>query len=113
MFDGKIKGIWVGRSGLFLTHLFFANDNILFREANLDGLNAIKTIVVEYEGGVGTIDNVPSGIRQIGEVLGVRISFNPEKYLSLPTMVGKQKEAFASCKDRFAKRIESWSVRQL
>ncbi|KAG8472326.1 hypothetical protein CXB51_034252 [Gossypium anomalum] len=34
---GTIKGIRVGRSGLFLTHLFFTDHSILFREASLHG----------------------------------------------------------------------------
>ncbi|KAA3474179.1 hypothetical protein EPI10_024498 [Gossypium australe] len=42
---------------------------------------------------------------QIGDVL------NPEKYLGLPTIIGRRKkEAFMSFKERFIKQIESWSV---
>lgn len=46
--------------------------------------------------------------------MGVRVSSNLEKYLGLSTMIGKRKKkAFASFKDRFRKRIENWSIRQL
>ncbi|KAA3462605.1 hypothetical protein EPI10_029076 [Gossypium australe] len=44
-------------------------------------------------------------------LLGVRISNNLEKYLGLPTMIGRQKkkkETFANFKDRFSKRKENW-----
>ncbi|KAK8711269.1 hypothetical protein V6N13_146555 [Hibiscus sabdariffa] len=51
---------------------------------------------------------------QIGDILEVRISTNPEKYLGLPTMVGRRKrEAFHHYFDRFNKLINSWSVRNL
>lgn len=48
--DGMIKGVRIGRSNLALTHLFFADDNILFRDASMEGARAIKAIINEYEG---------------------------------------------------------------
>ncbi|KAA3462604.1 hypothetical protein EPI10_029076 [Gossypium australe] len=35
----------VGRSNLSVTHLFFADDSILFGEASLEGANAIKALI--------------------------------------------------------------------
>ncbi|KAA3486665.1 reverse transcriptase [Gossypium australe] len=123
---GTIKGIRMGRSGLFLTHLFFADHSIFFMEASLDGANTIKSVVTEYEGVSRQLinfeksliffsNNVLSGVREhIGAVLGMRVSCNAEKYLGLSTMVGRRKkEAFASFKDKFMKHIESRSVHQL
>ncbi|MBA0816641.1 hypothetical protein Gohar_001282, partial [Gossypium harknessii] len=123
---GTIKGIRVGRSGLFLTHLFFADHSILFREASLNRASAIKSIVTEYEGVLRQLinfeksliffsKNVSRDIREhIGAVLSMIVSYHAEKYLSLSTMVGRQKkEAFASFKDRFVKHIESRSVHHL
>lgn len=50
----------------------------------------------------------------MGNILGVRISNNPEKYLRLPTMVGqRKKKAFIEIKNRFNKLINSWSIRVL
>ncbi|KAH1105952.1 hypothetical protein J1N35_009720 [Gossypium stocksii] len=50
----------------------------------------------------------------VGNLLGVRISTNPEKYLGLPTMVGRRKkQAFSELKDRFNKLTNNWSVKVL
>lgn len=50
----------------------------------------------------------------ITNVLGVRVATNPEKYLGLPMMIGRNKRrAFADFVDRFRRRIESWSFRYL
>ncbi|KAA3486628.1 reverse transcriptase [Gossypium australe] len=39
--------------------------------------------------------------QQVGRILWVRISNNPEKYLGLPTMVGRRKKhAFVDIKER-------------
>ncbi|KAA3460384.1 reverse transcriptase [Gossypium australe] len=51
---------------------------------------------------------------QVGNILGVRISNNPEKYLGLPIMVGRRKKhAFIDIKEHFNKLMNSWSVRYL
>ncbi|KAA3451689.1 reverse transcriptase [Gossypium australe] len=51
---------------------------------------------------------------QVGGILGVRISNNPEKYLGLLTMVGRRKKhAFVDIKERFVKLLNNWSLRFL
>lgn len=46
--------------------------------------------------------------------LRLRNSTNPEKYLGLPNVVGKQKkESFQNLNERVQARIEAWSVRLL
>ncbi|KAH1039915.1 hypothetical protein J1N35_041658 [Gossypium stocksii] len=45
--EGRNKGTRVSRSDLYLTHLFFADDSILFEEATLEGDNTIKATVKE------------------------------------------------------------------
>lgn len=43
---------------------------------------------------------------QIVQLLGVRLSNNPKKYLGLPTMMGLgKKNAFTDIKDKFLKRL--------
>ncbi|KAA3486767.1 reverse transcriptase [Gossypium australe] len=65
------------------------NDSILFGEASLEGANAIKSILNEYEGS--------DCKEQIGASLGEN----------------RKKEAFANFKHRFLRRIENWSIQQL
>ncbi|KAK8652040.1 hypothetical protein V6N13_141610 [Hibiscus sabdariffa] len=56
------------------------------------------------------ISNVDTDCKDlIASMLGVRISSNPEKYLGLPTMVGRsKKEAFSYFYDRFNAKVNSW-----
>lgn len=48
--DRRIKGAWVGKSSLSVTHLFFADDNILSSDASVERANIMKSMVFEYEG---------------------------------------------------------------
>lgn len=48
--DELTKGVRIGRSNITLTHLFFADDSILFSEVSLKGALAIKEIIKTYEG---------------------------------------------------------------
>ncbi|KAA3462938.1 reverse transcriptase [Gossypium australe] len=48
--EGLIQGERVGRQGLTVTHLLFANDSILFGKASEEGASAMKAILLEYEG---------------------------------------------------------------
>lgn len=42
----------------------------------------------------------------VARELGVRVTLNPEKYLSLPNIVGRQKKtSFQNLKDRMKQRI--------
>ena len=47
-------------------------------------------------------------------LLGVRSSDEPERYLGLPNMIGrKKKQSFQALKDRLKQQIENWSTRFL
>ncbi|KAA3473278.1 reverse transcriptase [Gossypium australe] len=79
--DGLIYWARVGRSSLFITHL------ILFSEANMEGANAMKKVVSEYEEVLGQLWECIFGDReQVENIIGVRISSNLKKYPGLPTM---------------------------
>lgn len=95
--DRRISRAKVGRGDLSITHLFFADDNMLFGEASLDGVNNMKATIKMYEElsrqlvnfdksliyfSTGLSDELKS---QLG---GVCIANNSEKYLGLSTMVG-------------------------
>ncbi|KAA3473078.1 reverse transcriptase [Gossypium australe] len=102
--EGFSKLAKVERNGLSVTQLFFAYGSILFGEATNEGSMVIKSVVNEYEKISGQLinfdksliyfsSNVCNNVRcRISNILGVRISNNPEKYPGLPTMVGRQKK---------------------
>ncbi|KAK8622060.1 hypothetical protein V6N13_097687 [Hibiscus sabdariffa] len=98
----------------------------MFGEASAHGIEVVKQIILEYEGISGQrvnfdksliffSSNVPSSSQvYLGSSMGVRISLNPESYLGLPTMIGRQKKnAFVKIKDRLIQSIEHWSIRFL
>ncbi|KAH1064820.1 hypothetical protein J1N35_029807 [Gossypium stocksii] len=84
--------------------LFFANDSMLFKETLFDGANNMRSIITEYEAILGQKVNFEKSLiyfsgnikleiqEHMGDIFGVRISNNPEKYLGLPTMVGRRKK---------------------
>ena len=47
--DGLIRGISLCRNGPRLTHLFFADDSLLFCRASIQECNHIQAILADYE----------------------------------------------------------------
>ncbi|KAA3469396.1 reverse transcriptase [Gossypium australe] len=123
---GLMIGTPIGRERFSLNHLFFADDCIIFGDASEKGAYVVRSILEEYSKASGQQVNYDKSLiyfgtsvdqnmrKQITNILGVRVSVNPEKYLGLPMMVGRRKRwAFANFVDRFRKRIESWNFRFL
>ncbi|KAA3463975.1 reverse transcriptase [Gossypium australe] len=124
--EKRLSGIRMGRGNVSASHLFFVDDSVLFGEASEEGANNMKCVVQEYEKISGQLVNFDKSLiyfsgnvdletkTQVGRILGVRISNNPEKYLGLPTMVGRRKKhAFVEIKEHCVKLLSSWSMRFL
>lgn len=113
----------MGREGLRITHLFFADDSIVFGSASQEGANRMRIVITSYEGMSSQLvnfdksliffsRNVPKESRKlIRDTIGVRIGNNPEKYLGLPTMVGRRKnDAFVDIRERIIQIMKAWSI---
>ncbi|XP_052886937.1 uncharacterized protein LOC128295414 [Gossypium arboreum] len=124
--NGLMKGATIRRERFAINHLFFADDCILFGDASIEGENVVREIIKEYEEISGQRvnfeksliyfrANVVANVKDtITNILGVRLTSNPEKYLGLPMMVGRRKNwAFANFLDWFRRRIAGWSLRYL
>ncbi|XP_040949964.1 uncharacterized protein [Gossypium hirsutum] len=122
--EGLLRGVKVSRNGPPISHILFADDYILFREATRSGVHLFKNILEEYRLCSGQCVNFDKSTvvfskntseeekQTVVNLLGVRSSNEPERYLGLPNMVGKRKkEAFQNLKDSLKKRIDNWSTK--
>jgi ribonuclease HI len=122
----KIQGISISRGGPKLTHLFFADDSVLFCRATLHECNAIQDILRTYERVSGQQVNqdkttlfFSSSTREaiqneIKDALGLPAIRQYENYLGLPSMVGRAKyNSFTQLKDRVWRKIQGWKGKLL
>lgn len=104
--EGLLKGVKASKSGPQVTHLLFADDCILFGEALRKEALAFKEILSEYKRCSGQCVNFSKSIvffskntieeerHLIVNLLGVRSSDEPKRYLGLPNMVGRKKKQY-------------------
>ncbi|XP_019181988.1 PREDICTED: uncharacterized protein LOC109177141 [Ipomoea nil] len=123
---GLIHGCRVARGAPPISHLFFADDSLLFFRANRQEASDIKNCLQLYENLSGQKVNYhKSNIcysrntghtnkDMVAQILGVAQAPNFGKYLGLPSFVGRNKKAaFAYIEDKIKQRIGSWNKRLL
>ena len=116
---GEIKGFSLCRRGSKLTHLFFADDSLLFCRVNPDECNKILSILSSYKSASGQQVNrskialffsksTPDDIKElIKDLLMVQEIQHYEKHLGLPSLLGKGKKAsFNYIKKRVWKKLQ-------
>ena len=103
--NGEIRGLSLCCQGPKIIHLFFADDCLLFCKANKKECQKIQQLLHWYEGVSGQLvnknkttlffsRNTPYEVQQeIKVLLGVLAIKHYEKYLGLPSFVGRQKKA--------------------
>lgn len=102
---GEIEGFSLCRCGPKITHLFFADDCLLLCRSNLAECEKIKELLAVYEAASGQMVNKDKTTlffskntdeesqEVIKQSLGVPAIQHYEKYLGLPSFVGKNKKA--------------------
>ena len=125
--NGLIRGISLCRNEPRLTHLFFfADDNLLFCRASIQECNHIQAILAEYESTSGQKLNrdkttlffnkaiSPDTQENTINLLGVPEIKQYEKYLGLPSFVGRGKKAiFTFIKERVWSKLKGWKEKLL
>ena len=103
--DGLLGGISVCRRGPSLSHLFFADDSLIFCKATLRECDALQKI----------LKVTPKEIRdEIKLRFGAQVNRQHEKYLGLPSLVGRNKKnTFKEIKEKFAKKLAGWKEKLL
>ncbi|KAK8650185.1 hypothetical protein V6N13_139832 [Hibiscus sabdariffa] len=124
--SGLLKGAKISRGVPTVTHLLFADDCLIFDDATLAGALIIRDILSQYSTASGQLINFDKsgvffssnvGNRNRNEVcatLGVGSSTNLEKYLGLPSVIGRNKRAaFVDIHGKLIKRSSGLSSRML
>jgi hypothetical protein len=124
--EGRILGVPLSRGGTRINHLLFADDSLLFCRANIREWSHIQALIGKYEEASGQLlnrektglffsRNTKADIRSIiSQSLGVSSTAHYEKYLGLPSLIGRSRvSTFNGIKERIWKRINGWKERFL
>ncbi|XP_031127477.1 uncharacterized protein LOC116029567 [Ipomoea triloba] len=119
---GDFHGCRVARVAPLVSHIFFADDSLLFFKATMQEAGVIKHCLTDYENMSGqTVNYHKSSVcfsrntseadrYEVAAVLDVVQASNFGKYLGLPSFIGREKRAvFSYIEDRIKHRIGSWS----
>lgn len=122
----KIHRIKITKAAPCISHLFFTDDTLLFGHATVDEAKYLQYALQLYERASGQRINLdksgivfspntkPDIIHSITNLLGIPQVVSHDKYLGLPTVVGRnKKEVFSYIKDRIWKRISGWKEKNL
>ena len=124
--SGDIQGVSLCRGGPKITHLFFADDSLLFIKATTTACDQIQSILGQYERASGQQVNrdkttiffnksipIPTQ-NEIKDILNVPIIRQYEKYLGLPSLIGRNKaESFTQIKERVWHKLKGWKEKLL
>lgn len=118
---GKISGLRFTPQSPALTHLFFADDSLMFAEATVSEATNFIQVLNLYNGASGQKINVTkSGLifskvvmqrtrREIASLLHMPIWENPGQYLGLPAIWGRNKcNSLSWIEERVKEKLEGW-----
>jgi hypothetical protein len=123
---GGVSGLPLTRGGTRLTHLFFADDSLLFCKADEVEWYCIQKVLVDYEKASGQklnrsktslffSRNTTEEIRsQILSITGINSTQRYEKYLGLPAIIGRSKvSSLSGIKGRIWEKMQGWKEKFL
>ena len=99
---GHMEGVKICRGGPILSHLFFADDSLIFCKATLKECDKLQRLLAMYEKASGQqLNHAKTSLffssntsrdvqEEIKNRLGAQIIKQHEKYLGLPSLVGKK-----------------------
>ena len=123
---GTLRGLQVCKRSPHITHLFFADDSLLFCNATIADCEEIQRLLLVYEIATGQQVNrqktslffSPNTAVEIQEDIkqrfGADIIHQHEKYLGLPSLVGRNKRnTFQQLKEQVANKLAGWKEKFL
>ncbi|XP_057444657.1 uncharacterized protein LOC130736903 [Lotus japonicus] len=121
-----LHGIKIARSAPIISHLLFADDSVIFARATSQEALTIKAILASYEQASGQVINLDKSMlscsrnvpenrfHELKQLLNVKAVECYDKYLGLPTIIGKSKtQIFSFVKDRVWKKLKGWKEKSL
>lgn len=124
--EGKIHGVAVARQVPRVSHLFFADDTILFIQTNTQEADEIMRIIGVYEATSGQRINLdkteitvssniaPDKHKELSNRMGVRDVEKHGKYLGLPTLIGRVKRnIFCGVVEKVSNKLKDWKEKFL
>ena len=123
---GAIHGIKIARQIDPISHLFFADDSLLFVRASEDEVENVMDILTTYEAASGQKLNMDKSEMSFSRnidlekrnMLQMKLTFKAveghDKYLGLPTYIGSsKKQVFQVIQDRIWKKLKGWKEKYL
>ena len=122
----KMSGMRICRRGPSITHLFFADDSLIFCKANQQQATELMRVLQVYAIGSGQLINLdkssilfsknvsPVVKQEICQIMGNMQQVSQGKYLGLPMVVTRTKEQiFGFIRTNIQQRILKWQNRLL
>ncbi|XP_074296243.1 uncharacterized protein LOC141624234 [Silene latifolia] len=119
--SNTLRGFRIATNAPLITHLFFADDSIFFLRAGVTEAEQLSAILRKYEQASGQLVNLDKttvsyskGVSEerrlaITERLGVRMVEEHDRYLGLPTVIGKSKKPVLDIiRNKLNKRLQGW-----
>ncbi|XP_038687586.1 uncharacterized protein LOC119986972 [Tripterygium wilfordii] len=124
--SGAWKAIKLSPYGPALSHLFFADDMVLFAEASVDQIKVVMECLnffcassgqrVSFQkSSIYVSKNVDQGVASdISRLSGIPLTDNLGKYLGTPSIHGRvSSKEYQYVVDRISSRLEGWKTRHL
>lgn len=124
--NGGLSGIPIAPRATKVSHLFFADDCLLFCRATFQEWSNVMQLIQRYEQASGQKINTSKTTiyfshntrvefkELVGSSMGISLSAGYEKYLGLPSLIGRSKtRSFATILSRVWKRVDGWKEKFL
>lgn len=124
--QGRWCGLKISRYGPVISHLFFADDMVLFAEATEEQMGTIKRCLNLFEEASGQkvslqksqmffSNNVdPEKANRIAEIVGITRTTDLGRYLGVPSVHGRVTTSlFAPLIERIESKLQGWKKRYL
>ncbi|KAL0286179.1 UNVERIFIED_CONTAM: hypothetical protein Sradi_7155300, partial [Sesamum radiatum] len=107
--EGVIRGVAVPRNTPKVSHILLADDTLIFCQVTTDAIKGVRGVLDVYGQARGQLINLAKSSivcsrnvhmakrQELANTLGVRIDNTYEKYLELPSVVGKKNSDLFSC----------------